>query len=644
MKAIVIYFFLITLSLSCIQAPIEVRRVLNTAGDNRSELEKVITHYKKVNADKLKLKAAFYLIGNLDGKFYFEGELLDYYSAYSHLFSEDQKRNKNVLDSISAIHGPFSFDKLEVKLDIKELKAEFLINNIEMAFKVWKEQPWGKDISFDQFCEYILPYRCSNEKPEYSRSEIYKQYNYLLDSICVTGGSVIDACCIINNELIKHGWQLTQEFSFLPDFPVKVLLEHNKGSCEAMSNATVLVMRALGIPVSSDFTPQWANRSLGHEWNVVLDKNGKNIEFLGMYSNPGIKHLIENRRPVIYRNTFAKQPQSLAMIKGKNDKVPDFFNNPFIKDVTDEYYRNCFADIQLNERNIANNQYVYACVFNNTNWVPVTWGKIFNNKVSFERLSCDEIVYLPAYFRNNLLIPADDPFMLYQGGRIKYLKADKRQRQNIILTRKYRLPWYIGNMAGGKFQCSDFPDFRNPVDLYKIPLSDSSLTWQEIHLHLRKPFRYYRYLGPDLSSGSIAELEFYTGTDKVHGTLFSDGIWKYNSRYAIENVMDGDILTFFESSKINGGWVGIDYGKPVKIDRIRYMPRNDDNSIVKGQEYELVYWDDGQWISAGIKIAENDNFLMYRDIPSDALYLLHNLTKGKEERVFTFENGRQVWW
>jgi hypothetical protein len=26
------------------------------------------------------------------------------------------------------------------------------------------------------------------------------------------------------------------------------------------------------------------------------------------------------------------------------------------------------------------------------------------------------------------------------------------------------------------------------------------------------------------------------------------------------------------------------------------------------------------------------------------LYLLQNLTKGKEERIFTYENGKQVWW
>jgi hypothetical protein len=36
--------------------------------------------------------------------------------------------------------------------------------------------------------------------------------------------------------------------------------------------------------------------------------------------------------------------------------------------------------------------------------------------------------------------------------------------------------------------------------------------------------------------------------------------------------------------------------------------------------------------------------LVYHNVPSGALLLLRNLTKGKEERIFTYENGEQVWW
>ena len=39
-----------------------------------------------------------------------------------------------------------------------------------------------------------------------------------------------------------------------------------------------------------------------------------------------------------------------------------------------------------------------------------------------------------------------------------------------------------------------------------------------------------------------------------------------------------------------------------------------------------------------------DGVLHFDNVPDNALLLLHNTTKGKEERIFTYENKKQVWW
>ncbi|WP_416349556.1 hypothetical protein [Proteiniphilum sp.] len=82
---------------------------------------------------------------------------------------------------------------------------------------------------------------------------------------------------------------------------------------------------------------------------------------------------------------------------------------------------------------------------------------------------------------------------------------------------------------------------------------------------------------------------------------------------------------------------------PYTVTGLRYLIRNDDNAIRPGDRYELVYWDRGQWISLGKQIAQEAK-LKYDDVPTGALFLLHNHTRGKEERPFTYENGQQVWW
>ena len=45
----------------------------------------------------------------------------------------------------------------------------------------------------------------------------------------------------------------------------------------------------------------------------------------------------------------------------------------------------------------------------------------------------------------------------------------------------------------------------------------------------------------------------------------------------------------------------------------------------------------------GRKIADADS-IIYENVPSEAIYLLKNRTKGREERVFSYENDKQIWW
>ena len=61
-----------------------------------------------------------------------------------------------------------------------------------------------------------------------------------------------------------------------------------------------------------------------------------------------------------------------------------------------------------------------------------------------------------------------------------------------------------------------------------------------------------------------------------------------------------------------------------------------------GTEYELFFFNDG-WQSLGTMIA-GEKPLQWRDVPDGGLYWLVADKSRKEERIFTLENGRQVWW
>ena len=164
--------------------PLEV--ALQSADNNRKELEKVLCHYQKNPADSLKYKAACFLIENMPFYTYSYGEQLENYkSYYAWLKVRKGKTAQQVADSVKKVFGPMK--EPQKKRDIMEIDSAYLCHNIDWAFKVWQEQPWGKNISFETFCEYLLPYRIGDEPLAYWRETYYKKYNSLLDSLRMSG-------------------------------------------------------------------------------------------------------------------------------------------------------------------------------------------------------------------------------------------------------------------------------------------------------------------------------------------------------------------------------------------------------------------------------------------------------------------------
>ena len=86
-----------------------------------------------------------------------------------------------------------------------------------------------------------------------------------------------------------------------------------------------------------------------------------------------------------------------------------------------------------------------------------------------------------------------------------------------------------------------------------------------------------------------------------------------------------------------------DFGKPVDIGRCVFTGRGDGKIFDIGDWYELLYWKEGGWHSAGKRKAETVH-LLYEDMPRGALYWLRDLSKGKEEPIYSYEDGKQVRW
>lgn len=97
------------------------------------------------------------------------------------------------------------------------------------------------------------------------------------------------------------------------------------------------------------------------------------------------------------------------------------------KDVSSEYFETQDVRVVLNTDSINPIPgYAYLSVYNYQDWIPVQWGKIKGQQVTFDKMGKD-IVYLPTYYAKGKSIPAGQPFWLKSDGTLQIcLPTEKR--------------------------------------------------------------------------------------------------------------------------------------------------------------------------------------------------------------------------
>lgn len=439
-------------------------------------------------------------------------------------------------------------------------------------------------------------------------------------------------------------FQIYQLSGAMPSINAIDLIHTKIGSCHEEAQYLTYISRGLGIPIANDFIPQWPKRALSHYWNVLIDEKGKMVRNY-FRNKPGAYTIFDSiPKSKVFRNTFTINKRSLGFINNNEEDIPKLFKNMHFVDVTQEYLKTSDVKVILDPQKAKNRHFAYLSVFDNKDWVPIFWGKIQSNSVVFDKMGRD-IAYLPIYYSSTGNIPAGNPFLLSAAGKIKALKPDIKNLQKMVLYRKHTYIFYYNpnnKMIGGRFQGSNNPDFVNAVNLFTFN-SETNASYCNLKINEKRTFKFLRYIGADGTHSNINELMFYdeNGKEIIGSVIGTEGSCNDNGSTK-EKVFDKNILTGFDAPLPNGGWVGLKLPKAVRVSKIRFMPRTDGNIIEPGDNYELVYWNNG-WKSLGEKKAIADS-LVYNNVPSGTLYLLHNRTKGTEERIFTYEKGKQVWW
>ncbi|MDR1115554.1 MAG: discoidin domain-containing protein [Tannerella sp.] len=631
------------LAVGCNRRPSRLEQALTLAGDNRAELEKVLEHYSADAADSLKYRAAVFLIENMPYHQYAEyPESADYHRQLDTLFA-NPIHGQSQMDSL-ADRIRIQKNRIQQVRDIHRMQATCLISQIDQAFET-RRYGWTQVVGWDDFCEYILPYRVDYDPPEDWRPLYGKRMQPVLDSLNRPGVSAATVC------------EMLTAFFDPPDFflldnrlplkpPPSLLMKITAGNCYDLALFGIYAMRTAGLPVTYDFTPQWANRSLGHEWNVLLTDSAF-ITFQIDDAVPFGHHIqskSSDRMPKAYRRMYSIQQESLAM-QSVEEEIPPLFRNPFLRDVSMHYFDAVDVTVTLTVPPPVPKEIAYVMVFDNRDWSPVGWGKIRKDRVMFPKMN-RKCVYVAMYYDRGCFYPASAaPFLIDRDGNLQLYTPHAGQPVSATVQRKFPcrdVHILQERMPGGRFQLADKPDFSDAVTVHVVDtLSD--MVPQRVKPDGDHACQYFRYKSAGIGHVFMAELEVYDPEgNQLSGEIIGTEGSYWNNGMDRTKAFDGNMLTYCESP-VGDGWVGLKFAGKTTVKEIVYVPRNDDNHINANELYELYYYDRG-WVSLGAREGDKTYQLVYDNVPGNALLLLRNHTKGSEERIFTYENDKQVWW
>ena len=575
---------------------IQLEKALIFAGDNRVELEKVLYHYNQCVADSLKYKAAHFLIRNMP----------DYYSYYSpendsikdlYQAVAQKKMSEDVaIEVAQKKFVPFLERNQKVIYDSHVITASYLIRNIDHAFGMWEKQPWGKYIKFEDFCEYILPYRVAFEPLSEWRETYAEAAEQILDSLFI-GSDVLQAYKLINENIImKPDWFFTIRTSSvgLFDMSAEYMWNNRIGNCWNRTYFTTYLLRSIGIPCGVDYLKQAPKSATNHCWSFIVDTTGLTCDFEGGDHRMPIRDrfvTFYELKGKIYRKMFASQKLQLEEVNQEKG-IPFSLSDKHEKDVSGEYFPN--ERIAVRCENIPKRTNIaYLCLFNNSEWIPVDWAEIKDDTARFEHMDWRNIVYLVGYYKEGRIIPAAPPILTTEMAKHTISARPNMQKKNKMrLERKYtEAPIIIflrDLLLDGRFQGSNSPDFKNTIDMHVITQRPPG-SYLTVKLDTVYKFRYVRFLARDGIRSDISEVEFYSPSDSVNplkGIPMGNPPVDGDNSHRMEMAFDGDPLTCYASANLNNAWVGLDFGKKTEINKIRFAPRGDDNSV---RELSLIH-------------------------------------------------------
>lgn len=644
----------------------KVNKVIELAGDNASELQAVLLHYKDVPE---KYDAALFIIENMYNHYGYDSSAR---SVMQPIYEEHRRiseaygwtREIEWQNSIDSIWKPVKSQYLsrmpKYSYDLQIIKADWLIKQIDMAFKAWQENAYTANQPFEEFCQYILPYRADDGicLDDY-REKFYERHKGYFKDTAIQITTALDSL-LRKYSNIKHS-----VFSAIgmPIVNAGAMEQVQRAICNEKGWFNIHLLRALGLNAAMDFVPAWANRSAAHSWNVVIH-NGQTIAFDPFWEEKDrykYKRIYNNvdfdilwgdfRLPKVYRNTYEHYIIGPIADKSiKHNNIPPLFRNTNKKDVSHEYFDTTDVELILSD-NKSEEKYCYLCVYcSNQGWTPVQWGKIENNKsVKFIGMGRD-IVYLPMYYNYGSLTQAAPMLYISSSGDVKPIPIISSQDTTSIALKAYTSDISTSSvldsrkaLSGGLILAWNNHNPNNPDTIYQI--NDTINMWRNnIPVQSTTKYQYFAFKQPQIAIDTFSCCEFSFIEQKTGQRVnakVSGNVRQILQAESLQRISDGLSATGFKGVYTDKSkMVLFDFGKPQAISNILMTPYNQGSYLLPETTYSLDYWNNG-WIKFGKTQCDDSGVVTFNGVPKSTIYRL--VGPHPNNRIFAYYDGFVYW-
>jgi predicted esterase len=154
--------------------------------------------------------------------------------------------------------------------DLRSLKAEFLVKNLQLALHARAATAWAQAVPQDIWRNSVLPYAQVNEEREAWRPNFRKRFADLVADAESTTEATMRLNAHIFGELgVKYSTQRNK-----PDQAPSESMDIGLASCTGLSILLADACRSVGVPARLAGTANWFDSRGNHTWVEIWDQDG----------------------------------------------------------------------------------------------------------------------------------------------------------------------------------------------------------------------------------------------------------------------------------------------------------------------------------------------------------------------------------